>query len=177
MQYLSKILFFVSLFGLANGHKQSQYLNSSQILIIHKVNNQKQQKFVDGKVIKIQDGDTFTMIFDNGFEVKVRLNGIDSPEKKQPFSNIAKQTLAAMVFQKDVRVFYTSKDRYGRVLGDVFVDDINVNHEMLRKGMAWHFVKYSDDATLAKLEREARINKVGLWVDSNPIAPWDFRRN
>ncbi len=133
-------------------------------------------RYVMGKVIRIADGDTFTMVFENGFDVRVRLNGIDSPEKKQAFSNRAKQTLSELIYDKEVKVFYESKDRYGRVLGDVYIDNLNVNQEMVRRGMAWHFTRYSDDETLAALEKEARKNRIGLWVDPNPVAPWEFRR-
>jgi len=134
-------------------------------------------KTIEGKVIRISDGDTFSLIFDNGFDVKVRLNGIDSPERKQAFSKKAKQALSALIFDKVVTVAYKKKDRYGRVLGEVYVDGINVNHEMVRRGMAWHFTRYSDDKDLARLEQEARKNKVGLWSDPNAVAPWEFRGN
>ena len=134
-------------------------------------------KFIEGKVIKIADGDTFTLIFKNGFDVRVRLNGIDSPEKKQAFSKRAKQTLSDLIINKDVKVHYESKDRYGRVLGDVYVGNVNINYEMVRRGMAWHFTRYSEDNILATLEKEARNNKIGLWVDSEPVSPWDYRKN
>ncbi|MBA3900544.1 MAG: thermonuclease family protein [Bacteroidetes bacterium] len=136
----------------------------------------KEADFIEGKVIKIADGDTFTLIFENGFDVRVRLNGIDSPEKKQAFSKRAKQTLSDLIYDKTVTVYYKSKDRYGRVLGDVSINDLNVNQEMVRRGMAWHFKRYSDDEELAKLEVEARKNKVGLWADPNAVAPWEFRK-
>lgn len=133
------------------------------------------KKFVYGKVTRIADGDTFTMMFDNGFEVRVRLNGIDSPERRQAYSNRAKQALSNLIFNKEVKVYYESTDRYGRVLGEVHIDGINVNHEMVRLGMAWHYTHYSDDKTLAALEQEARKNKAGLWADPNPVPPWEFR--
>jgi len=62
------------------------------------------------------------------------------------------------------------------VLGDVFVNNLNVNREMIKRGMAWHYKQYSDDETLAQLEVEARRNKSGLWADPNPVAPWEFRK-
>lgn len=173
MRNLTKIIFFISLIGLANCQERSRYRNNS--LSVSQTNKQNEQKYIDGKVIKIADGDTFTMLFDNGFEVRVRLNGIDSPEKKQAFSNRAKQALSEMIFSKNVRVYYDNKDRYGRVLGEVFIGSLSINQEMVKRGMAWHFKRYSDDETLARLELEARKNRVGLWVDSNPIAPWEFR--
>ncbi|MGF1557157.1 thermonuclease family protein [Paucihalobacter sp.] len=175
MHNITRIIVFVCLMGLTNCQEPIAYTATNPNLKRTHTSSQKAQKYVDGKVIKIADGDTFTMIFDNGFEVRVRLNGIDSPEKKQAFSNKAKQALSAMIFKKEVRVYYKSKDKYGRVLGDVFIDSLNVNHEMVKQGMAWHFTRYSDDKTLATLEQEARKNRVGLWVDPNPVAPWEFR--
>ncbi|PIQ18076.1 MAG: micrococcal nuclease, partial [Flavobacteriaceae bacterium CG18_big_fil_WC_8_21_14_2_50_34_36] len=102
-------------------------------------------------------------------------NGIDSPEKKQAFSKRAKQTLSDLIFDKEVKVYYKSKDRYGRVLGDVYVGEVNINHEMVRRGMAWHFTRYSEDETLAALEKEAKKNKIGLWAEAEPVAPWVYR--
>ncbi len=133
-------------------------------------------KSINGHVVGISDGDTFSLLFDNGFTVKVRLNKIDCPEKKQAYSNRAKQELSNMIFNKNVRIEYTKKDGYGRVLGDVYVDNLYVNEEMIKRGMAWHYKKYSDDAHFAELERKAMINKVGLWQDPNPVPPWDFRK-
>lgn len=176
MPYLTKIIFFISLIGLTSCQEPYRYRDSGQNLSTSQNSSQKEQKYIDGKVIKIADGDTFTMLFDNGFEVRVRLNGIDSPEKKQAFSKRAKQALSDMIFSKNVRVYYSSKDRYGRVLGEVVVDSLNVNQEMVKQGMAWHFKRYSDDEILAQLEMEARKNRVGLWVDANAVAPWEFRR-
>ena len=133
-------------------------------------------KEITGKVIKIADGDTFTMIFENDFDVRVRLNGIDCPEKSQPFSKKAKQALSDFIFAKMVVVRYKKKDGYGRVLGDIFVDGVNVNKEMLKLGLAWHFKRYSDDQELDSLERDARQNRRGLWSEKNPIPPWDWRK-
>jgi micrococcal nuclease len=155
-----------------------RFSNTESALIIDilsETTTQDKGRYVMGKVIRIADGDTFTMVFENGFDVRVRLNGIDSPEKKQAFSNRAKQTLSELIYDKEVKVFYENKDRYGRVLGDVFVNDLNVNREMVKRGMAWHYKQYSDDETLARLEVEARNNKTGLWADPNPVAPWEFR--
>jgi micrococcal nuclease len=156
-----------------------RFSNSESALInniLSETTTQDKGRYVMGKVTRIADGDTFTMIFDNGFEVRVRLLGIDSPERRQAFSNRAKQTLSDLIYNKEVKVYYESKDRYGRVLGDIYIDDLNINQEMVRRGMAWHFIRYSDDETLAALEKEARKNKIGLWVDPNPVAPWEFRR-
>jgi micrococcal nuclease len=133
-------------------------------------------KEIQGKVIKIADGDTFTMIFDNDFDVRVRLNGIDCPEKSQPFSKRAKQALSDFIFGKMVVVQYKEKDRYGRVIGDVYIDGLHVNYEMVKLGLAWHFKRYSDDEELNSLEKDARYKRIGLWSDKKPIPPWEWRK-
>ncbi|MEX0997613.1 MAG: thermonuclease family protein [Flavobacteriaceae bacterium] len=172
------IQFLVALVFLLTACGERVRMDESTLILeqISENNTPNDKKHIEGKVIKIADGDTFTLIFDNGFDVRVRLNGIDSPEKKQAFSKRAKQSLSNLIYDKEVKVYYGSKDRYGRVLGEVFVNDLNVNHEMVRRGMAWHFKRYSDDETLAQLEIEARKNKTGLWADPNAVAPWEFRR-
>ena len=133
-------------------------------------------KEIHGKVVKIADGDTFTMVFENDFEVRVRLNGIDCPERSQPFSKKAKQTLSDFIFGKMVVVQYTKKDSYGRVIGDVFVDDLHINNEMVKLGMAWHYKRFSHDIQLDSLENDARNNKIGLWSEKSPIPPWEWRK-
>lgn len=171
------IQFFVALVFLLTACGERVRMDESTLILeqISENNTPNDKKHIEGKVIKIADGDTFTLIFDNGFDVRVRLNGIDSPEKKQAFSKRAKQTLSDLIYDKEVKVYYESKDRYGRVLGDVFIDDLNINQEMVRRGMAWHFKRYSDDETLVQLEIEARKNKTGLWADPNAVAPWEFK--
>jgi micrococcal nuclease len=173
MEFIKKIAFV--LFLITAFACQERMVSADTSVFTETKYETQDRKYVTGNVTRIADGDTFTMIFDNGFEVRVRLNGIDSPEKKQAFSNRAKQTLSALIFNKKVKVYYESKDRYGRVLGDIYIDNLNVNHEMVRRGMAWHFIRYSDDETLAALEKEARKNRIGLWADPNPVAPWKFR--
>lgn len=137
--------------------------------------NEIDRKSIEGVAVRIIDGDTFVLLLNNEFETGVRLNGIDCPERKQAFSQRANEELSNLIFDREVIVYYDKKDGFGRVLGDIYVDGANVNHEMVRRGMAWHYVKYSDDETLAKLEKEARRNRTGLWSDPNPIPPWDYR--
>lgn len=129
-----------------------------------------------GKVVGISDGDTFTLLLENELDLKIRLDGIDCPENKQAYSRKAKQALSDLIFNNLVRVEYNKKDGFGRILGTTFINDINVNQEMVRLGYAWHFKKYSDDPVLAKLEVEARKNRKGLWVEANPIPPWEYRK-
>lgn len=135
------------------------------------------KRVVTGRAVRIIDGDTFVLLMDNDFDTRVRLDGIDCPERRQAFSQRAKQTLSDLIFDQEIKVYYDKKDGFGRVLGEVYIGNVNVNHEMVRKGMAWHFVKYSDDETLARLEREARRDRVGIWSEPNPVPPWEYRRN
>jgi len=106
-----------------------------------------------------------------------RLFGIDTPELGQPFGNNAKQALSGMVFGKSVTISSTGKDRYGRTLGTVFSQDKgNLNAELIHMGMAWHYRRYSNSTAMQGFEDYAKENKIGLWADKNPIAPWDWRK-
>ena len=134
------------------------------------------QDTIQGKVVGIADGDTFTMLLDNKTTVKVRLASIDCPERKQPYSAVATKFISDAIFSRQVTVVVDSKDRYGRSIGWVYYDGKNLNEELLKAGLAWHFRKYSKDEKLQALEDEARENEVGFWEDKNPIPPWDWRR-
>ena len=135
-----------------------------------------QAETLEGKVVKIADGDTLTLLTPSNEQVKIRLADIDTPEKKQPFGNKAKQALANLAFQKQALIEVEAKDRYGRTVGVVFVDGLNVNAELVKQGMAWVYRKYTDDKRLYTLESEAKQAKRGLWLDENPIPPWEWRR-
>jgi endonuclease YncB( thermonuclease family) len=127
-----------------------------------------------GKVVGVSDGDTITVLVDRK-PIKIRLEGIDAPESGQSFGNRSKQALSDMVFGKEVSIRKTGQDRYGRSLGFVSRDGIDINSKMIEEGWAWHYKKYNDDSTLAYLERQARAANKGLWAEANPIAPWEFR--
>ena len=135
-----------------------------------------QAETLEGKVVKIADGDTLTILTSTNQQVKVRLAGIDTPERKQPFGNRAKQALSSLAFQKQALVEIETKDRYGRTVGVVFVDGLNVNHELVKQGIAWVYRKYTSDKRLYALESEAKQSKRGLWLQENPIPPWVWRR-
>ncbi|MES2788113.1 MAG: thermonuclease family protein [Planctomycetota bacterium] len=130
---------------------------------------------LQGKVIHVADGDTLTILVGTD-QVKIRLEGIDSPEAKQAFGNRAKQRLSELTHGKEVTVTKTGEDRYKRTLGVVWVAGRDVNAELVREGMAWHYKQFSKDAELSKLETQAREAKRGLWADPAPVAPWDFRK-
>jgi len=131
----------------------------------------------EGKVVAIKDGDTYDVLF-NGKAQTVRLAHVDCPEKKQAFGSKAKLFASNLCFGKIVIVSSEGKkDRYTRLIAEILLQDgRNVNKELVKNGLAWHFKKYSDNKDYADLEFEARNNKIGLWRDSNPIAPWDWRR-
>ena len=101
----------------------------------------------------------------------IRLEGIDTPESKQPFGSKAKQAMSRMVFGKQVKVVWKKKDRYGRTLGHVYVNGKWTNLQMIKQGMAWHYKQYSKDQELASAEVEARKKRLGLWAEKSPLAP------
>jgi micrococcal nuclease len=145
------------------------------IFLFFSPNNLFAQQTIHGKVIKIIDGDTFDLLLENFTTIRVRMNGIDCPEKKQPYFKNAKQALAKYIFGKNVLITFKTKDKYKRTLADVSYNNENINLKMVANGFAWHYKKYSSNTELAKAEINARIKKLGLWSLPFPIAPWDFR--
>lgn len=131
---------------------------------------------INGKVIKIVDGDTFDVLTDDKITIRIRMNGIDCPERKQDYYQVCKDALAGYIFGKDVKLITFGKDRYTRTIADVFYNMQNINLAMIKNGFAWHYKKYSSDSIMAKAEEEARATKIGLWKMKNPIAPWGFRK-
>lgn len=129
-----------------------------------------------GKVVKVADGDTITVLDDSKTQHRIRLLSIDAPESKQAYGQKSKQYLSSLVFGKTVKVEWTKKDRYKRVLGVVFIKGVNCNQEMLKAGLAWHYRQYSKDKGLQAMEDKAKASKLGLWQDPKAIPPWDFRR-
>ncbi|AWH85343.1 nuclease [Flavobacterium album] len=131
----------------------------------------------EGKVIGIKDGDTFEILYDSIPE-RVRLAEIDCPEKSQAFGKNAKQFASDLCFGKTVTVASDGKrDRYGRIVGTITTKDgINVNEKLVKAGLAWHYKQYSKSKELAELENRAREKKIGLWADTNPEAPWEWRK-
>jgi endonuclease YncB( thermonuclease family) len=130
-----------------------------------------------GRVVAVADGDTFTLLTANKQQVKVRLHGIDCPEKKQPYGAAAKAFTSRAVFGQMVEVRSSKKDRWGRLLGTVWYQhgQQNLNENLLAAGLAWHFKKYDRQPRWAQLERQARAERRGLWQDASPIAPWQWR--
>lgn len=129
------------------------------------------------QVIAIKDGDTIEILKD-GKPLRVRLYGIDAPEKNQDFGTRSQQYTASLVFGKRVDLEVKGNDRYGRTVGIIYLaDGRSLNEELVRAGFAWHYTDYSKDANLAALEAEARQARRGLWAGPVPTAPWEFRKS
>lgn len=124
------------------------------------------------KVVGVSDGDTLTCLA-NRTQLKVRLQYIDAPEKAQAFGNRAKQTLASLVFKKDIRLISTGYDKYDRILAVVYDDQANINLTLVQKGMAWAYRQ--TQPIYQQAQAEAQWNRIGLWQDANPINPADWR--
>ena len=135
------------------------------------------------RVVGVNDGDTITVIDNSRNQYKVRLAGIDAPEKRQPFGDRSKQALSSLVFDRQVLIDLGKTDRYGRIVSKVVVNNIDANLEQVVSGMAWHYKKYQreqspkDRAAYARAEEAARAAERGLWQDRYAIPPWDFRKS
>jgi endonuclease YncB( thermonuclease family) len=134
-----------------------------------------------GHVVAVSDGDTITVIDDNKQRHVIRLMGIDAPEKAQAYGQKAKESLSDLVFNKEVSVTWFKRDRYGRTVGQVYVDDTDVCLEQIKRGLAWHYKDYEREQSVEDrsryeiAEEQARNASIGLWRDKNPHAPKLYR--
>lgn len=135
----------------------------------------KQNRAYKGKSINVDDGDTFTFLSKQKVAYRIRLDGIDAPEKGMPYAKKAKEYLAALLLNQEIELRVVSADRYGRYVGKVYCNGAEISLLMLRAGYAWHYGKYNRDAAFSEAERSARGQRNGLWQDKNPIAPWTVR--
>jgi endonuclease YncB( thermonuclease family) len=151
---------------------------------------------LQGKVVKVADGDTLTIVDDLGEKHRIRLTGIDAPEKDQPYGDVSTQGLNKLVSGKTVTIEYEKRDRYKRIVGKVLVDPpgevfcmaldcvkkIDAGLEQIKAGLAWHYKRYQmeqseeDRRLYSEAEQEARTKQLGLWKDEEPMAPWVWRR-
>jgi endonuclease YncB( thermonuclease family) len=137
---------------------------------------------IRGRVVGVTDGDTLAVLDGSDQQFKIRLSGIDAPEKRQPFGNRAKESLSEMVFGKQVVVESSKEDRYRRKVGKVLHDGTDVNLEQIKRGMAWHYIAYAkeqapaDREAYASAEAEAKAQRRGLWRETGQSAPWEVRR-
>ena len=129
----------------------------------------------NAKVIAVLDGDTL-LVLRGGAKVKVRMANIDAPEKDQAFGMQSRQSLADMVFKKQVSISSQAVDQYGRVVGLVTLDGRNVNEEQVKRGMAWEYSHFHSDKGYIALQKTAQQSRSGLWSQGNPQAPWLWRK-
>lgn len=161
------------------------------ILAVASIACASQAAVIEGKAINVADGDTITLLDAANKQFKIRIGGIDAPERKQPFSNRSKQHLADMVHGKEVTADCHKADRYGRQVCKVWVRPsdcpkcsrtLDVGHAQILAGLAWWYRAYAkeqsaeDQGRYESAEQEAKNRKIGLWHDKNPVAPWDWRR-
>ena len=125
-------------------------------------------------VTGVAEGDTLYANVD-GHLIRIRLAQIDAPEKAQAFGRQSEQSLRELVGKKQVELAWKSLDRYGRPIAQLSVDGLDVNAEQVRRGFAWVFRRYSNDAALIALEVQAKSAGLGLWGDPHPIQPWEWR--
>lgn len=136
----------------------------------------------EGRVVRISDGDTLILLDGSNRQQKIRLSGIDAPEKGQPYGTASKRVLADLVYGRTVISQCIKRDKYERHVCRILLYGLDVNLEQVRKGYAWHYRKYQDEQPLSdrlvysEAEKKARSARIGLWSDKNPLAPWDFRK-
>ena len=129
-----------------------------------------------GTVVSIADGDTLTVLNNEKQEVKIRLAEIDAPEKRQAFGSRSKQSLSDLCFGKQAEIIPQVKDRYQRTIARVKCSGVDANTEQVKRGMAWVYPRYVKDHNLYIMQRDAKVLKRGLWADSSPTPPWEFRK-
>jgi len=137
---------------------------------------------ITGRVVSIADGDTVTILDSSNTQHKIRLAQIDAPETghgrnkpAQPYGEKSKAALADFVFQKTVDADCQTKDRYGREVCKILLNGLDVNLEQVKNGMAWVYVKYAREQQYFEAEATVKEKRIGLWADSDPIAPWEYR--
>jgi micrococcal nuclease len=133
---------------------------------------------LSARVTHVLDGDTVDVtLVDTGRRVRIRIEGIDCPEAGQPFSQVARNFTRQSVFDRVVQISVVDVDRYGRLIARIRTPEgADLSVELVKSGLAWHYTQYSSDKLLAEAEREARIARRGLWVESSPVPPWVARR-
>ena len=125
--------------------------------------------------IKVIDGDTIHAQ-QNGDKIKIRLVEIDAPEMDQPFGAQSKNFLNRLLYKKNVTLISQGEDRYGRILGEIYVDGESANRSMIRSGFAWVYDRYVEDLSLYEYQDQAKAKNLGLWRSDDPIAPWVWRK-
>lgn len=133
---------------------------------------------LSGKVVAVKDGDTVVVLDSLNNQTTLRLAEVDCPEKNQPFGTKAKQFTSDQIYFKTIKYVVTDTDRYGRSIAMIYygTDNKYLSAEIIKAGMGWHYKKYSTSKELATFQENAKQNKIGLWIDNDPIEPSEFRR-
>lgn len=148
---------------------------------------------IAGRVVSIHDGDTITVLDAAKVQYKIRLAGIDAPELKQPYGTRSRKNLSDLIYNKQVKVEWSKRDKYKRVIGKILfipescispscLEPTDANREQIAVGMAWHYKQYAseqskeDRGSYAIAEESARLAKAGLWGDAKPVPPWEWRK-
>ncbi len=132
---------------------------------------------LQGKVTRVKDGDTFVLRDADGVSHTIRLHGVDTPESRQRHGKAATDFLSRRINGHLVDVQTSGTDRYGRTIGTVFIEGSNINAELVCAGHGWWYQRYARSSRkLSACELKAREEKLGLWANANPVAPWDFRQ-
>jgi endonuclease YncB( thermonuclease family) len=148
------------------------------ILILFITNFTYSQTTLTAKVVGIKDGDTVVVLDSLNNQITLRLAEVDCPEKSQPFGTKAKQFTSDQIYLKTIKYVVTDTDRYGRSIAMIYydVDNKYLSAEIIKAGMGWHYKRYSTSKELAQFEDNAKKNKIGLWIDNNPIEPSEWRK-
>lgn len=177
------LVVFVSQSKIANDFKElnpfkdanfSQYLQAFKDLNVSGFNLGEKNATLNAKVVRVIDGDTIEVLDSENNKIRVRLFGIDAPEKKQSFGNKARGFLASLISGKEVQIFIMGEDRFKRNLGVIMSEGKDINKEMVKNGYAWAYSKYSKDYILD--QADAHAFKLGLWSEENPQSPAEFRK-
>ncbi|WP_419187813.1 thermonuclease family protein [Stieleria bergensis] len=166
---------FVLAIGFFSGLLRAQE-NSQLDLSGRSLTSEQKEERVEAKLLRVIDGDTIEVLSPEFAKTRIRINGIDAPERGQPFSNVSKTTLIGLLRLDTVQYEKTGTDRYGRVVAEIYVADERIALKLVQLGVAWHYKQYSKDKLLAAAEDKARTSKLAIWSDQNPVAPWDWRR-
>lgn len=134
------------------------------------------------EVVRVLDGDSLIVVDPEGRRLEVRIHAIDAPERRQPYSDVSRRNLDRMLRRKQITMIPRDRDRYERVVAKLVVDGQDVGLELIRNGLAWHYLRYQYDQppderdAYSQAERRARESRTGLWKDPHPVAPWEYRQ-
>jgi len=156
--------------------KSNTLLESRSDSVNNFIEKQNVVNVIRGKVISIIDGDTFDLLTKENETIRIRVYGIDAPEKGMPYYNVSKKYLSNLIFSKTIEVQISKIDRHDRFVAKSFLENgTDISLAMIQNGMAWHYAEYSSEKDYADAQIEARGFELGIWKDKNVIEPWEVR--